>query len=112
MWTRQICSHLDPLTLLYLGRCCKSLRAFFMSKSARALWVTAFDNVAFPDLEAPDWSEPAIASLVFERLCDVCGKKNAKSASYHLRVRYCKPCQKARSVLLGARIRTKQRTYE
>ena len=45
------------------------MRAFLMSRSSASIWTAAREAVQLPDLEANDLSEPAYASLVYERNC-------------------------------------------
>lgn len=77
-----------------MSRVSKQFRNIFMTKSSRSLWISARRNIALPDLQADDLSEPAYASLVFEKSCMVCGKGKAQIVELVLRVRYCKNCQK------------------
>lgn len=43
-----------------------------MSQTSASIWTAARAAVQLPDLEANDLSEPAYASLVYERNCMVC----------------------------------------
>ncbi|KAK4700978.1 kinetochore protein Nuf2, partial [Phenoliferia sp. Uapishka_3] len=99
----EICSHLEPLALLYMSRTTRSIRQLLTSKNSRSLWIGARENVMLPDLVASDVSEPAYASLVYERNCMVCGKSRAQKVSYTLRARYCQPCQK-KTVIVENRV--------
>lgn len=64
-----IAGHLDPHTLLHMSRVSKTFRALLMSKSSRAIWINSRNSVELPDLTAEDLSEPAYASLVYDRHC-------------------------------------------
>ncbi|KAL8278608.1 hypothetical protein RQP46_008900 [Phenoliferia psychrophenolica] len=94
----EICSHLDPLSLLYMSRTTKSIHRLLTSKGSRALWISARRTVALPDLAAEDMTEMAYASLVFERNCMVCGKGRSSKHDYAIRARFCQPCHKANVV--------------
>ncbi|KAL8281256.1 hypothetical protein RQP46_006290 [Phenoliferia psychrophenolica] len=99
----EICSHLDPLSLLYMSRTTKSIHRLLTSKGSRALWISARRTVALPDLSAEDMTEMAYASLVFERNCMVCGKGRASKHDYAIRARYCSKCAK-KNVLWGTKV--------
>ncbi|KAL8281236.1 hypothetical protein RQP46_006270 [Phenoliferia psychrophenolica] len=100
----EICSHLDPLSLLNMSRTTKSIHRLLTSKGSRALWISARRTVALPDLAAEDMTEMAYASLVFERNCMVCGKGRAQKHDYAIRARYCQPCQK-KNVVYETKVR-------
>ncbi|KAL8281282.1 hypothetical protein RQP46_006316 [Phenoliferia psychrophenolica] len=99
----EICSHLDPLSLLYMSRTTKSIHRLLTSKGSRALWISARRTVALPDLSAEDMTEMAYASLVFERNCMVCGKGRASKHDYAIRARFCSKCAK-KNVLYGPKV--------
>ncbi|BGP13071.1 hypothetical protein JCM10213_000925 [Rhodosporidiobolus nylandii] len=90
----EMAGHLDPLTLLYFTRVSKSFRAIFTSRSSMSAWLSARKNVELPDLEAEDVSEMAYAALMFEKVCNVCGKARAGVVDFQLFKRFCKGCQK------------------
>ncbi|GAA5927927.1 hypothetical protein JCM10213_000928 [Rhodosporidiobolus nylandii] len=86
----EMAGHLDPLTLLYLTRVSKSFRRIFASRSATSAWRSARATMDLPDLERNDVSELAYAALLFEKVCQVCGKDRAGIVDCHLFKRLCK----------------------
>ncbi|GAA5909480.1 hypothetical protein JCM6882_002654 [Rhodosporidiobolus microsporus] len=81
----EIAGHLDPVTLLYMSRASKAFHQLFASRSSRSIWEAARTTVDLPDLEADDFSEMAYASLMFEKVCHVCGKDRAVLVNFDFR---------------------------
>jgi len=86
----EISRHLDPPSLLSMSRANKMMRGMFAHRSAAPIWAIVRANVDLPALEATDLSEMALASLVYERNCHLCGRGRATIVDYALRVRWCK----------------------
>ncbi|GAA5907307.1 hypothetical protein JCM8208_007150 [Rhodotorula glutinis] len=91
----EISRHLDPPSLLSMSRANKMMHGVFARRSAAPIWAIVRGNVDLPALKATDLSEMALASLVFERNCHLCGRGRASIVDYALRVRWCKKCQRA-----------------
>ncbi|GAA5829145.1 hypothetical protein JCM3766R1_000993 [Sporobolomyces carnicolor] len=101
-----IAEYLDPPSLLYLGRANKAMRSVFASKRSQGLWNIAKRSVHLPELESTDLNDLALASLLYDRDCHICGKKaRAVLVDYSLRKRWCKKCRSA-SLILGSRLHT------
>ncbi|GAA5898088.1 F-box protein [Sporobolomyces salmoneus] len=101
-----IAEHLDPPSLLYMGRANKMMRSLFASnENSRGLWNVVKRSIHLPDLEAPDLTDLALTSLIYERDCHVCGKARAVLVDYCLRKRWCKKCR-SNNLVLANRIRT------
>lgn len=67
------------------------MRSLFASKSSQGLWNLAKRSVHLPELEATDLNDLALASLIYDRDCHICGKKSrAVLVDYNLRKRWCK----------------------
>ncbi|GAA5872889.1 hypothetical protein JCM16303_006868 [Sporobolomyces ruberrimus] len=89
-----IAEHLDPVSLLYLGRANKYLRSLFASrKNSQAVWKIVKRSIALPDLERTDINDLALTSLIYDRDCFICGKKRAMLVDYSLAMRWCKGCR-------------------
>lgn len=80
--TSQILSYLHMVSLLQLARTTKDLRRFLFSRerSRSLIWRPAFKR-QYPDADEfdeewerywKDLSEPQLASLIFEAMCQVC----------------------------------------
>ncbi|GAA5900445.1 F-box protein [Sporobolomyces salmoneus] len=72
-----IAEHLDPGSLLFLGRTSKTMRSLFASKSSQTLWNTVKRRSHFPELERTDLNDLAVMSLIYDRDCHLCGKRRA-----------------------------------
>ncbi|KAI5475202.1 hypothetical protein MNV49_001826 [Pseudohyphozyma bogoriensis] len=97
----EILGHLDVQTLLALTRTSQVFRSILVAPSGKGLWKAARERVMLPDLTATDLTEWAYASLVYERSCHCCQKKNAPTVDYCLRGRGCKACMKKNSLRQG-----------
>ncbi|GAA5913620.1 hypothetical protein JCM8208_003993 [Rhodotorula glutinis] len=97
----EIAQHVDPPTLLAMSRTNQLMYNLFARRSAAPIWAAVRRNVDFPDLEATDLSETQLASLVYDRNCHLCGRGRASIVDYSLRIRWCKPCQRANLVREG-----------
>ncbi|ORY88582.1 hypothetical protein BCR35DRAFT_350828 [Leucosporidium creatinivorum] len=90
----EILSHLNPPMLIRLSRMAKVFRSLLMTKTSRVIWRRAFDNDGIGELEAPDWSEPKLASLIWDKECELCGRQKVHKICYALRKRVCDACFK------------------
>ncbi|KPV77105.1 uncharacterized protein RHOBADRAFT_42316 [Rhodotorula graminis WP1] len=97
----EVAQHTDPPTLLAMSRTNKLMHNLFARRSAAPIWAAVRRNVDFPELEASDLSEMQLASLVFDRNCHLCGRGRAVIVDYALRIRWCKPCERANLVRKG-----------
>ncbi|GAA5929059.1 hypothetical protein JCM3775_006722 [Rhodotorula graminis] len=97
----EVAQHTDPPTLLAMSRTNKLMHNLFARRSAAPIWPAVRRNVDFPELEASDLSEMQLASLVFDRNCHLCGRGRAVIVDYALRIRWCKPCERANLVRKG-----------
>ncbi|KAG9078662.1 hypothetical protein FS749_009282, partial [Ceratobasidium sp. UAMH 11750] len=88
----QISSSLGLGDLLALARTCKSLRAFFMSKSRIAMWQNAERNTPRLPPCPTTMSQPQYAALVFMNECSLCGACTKITLEPKLRVRLCRSC--------------------
>lgn len=67
------------------------MRSVFASKRSQGLWNIAKRSVHLPELESTDLNDLALASLLYDRDCHICGKKaRAVLVDYSLRKRWCK----------------------
>ncbi|GAA5900643.1 uncharacterized protein JCM6883_002910 [Sporobolomyces salmoneus] len=64
-----VAEHLDPASLLFMGRANKRMRTLFASKSSQTLWNTVKRRSHFPELECADLNDLAIMSLIYDRDC-------------------------------------------
>ncbi|CDR46761.1 RHTO0S13e01200g1_1 [Rhodotorula toruloides] len=91
----QICSDVDPGTLLAIGQTSKSICSTLFRKAAEPVWLAASRNVGMPDLQA-EMDEPTYAYLVQGKACQVCGTTRLKTEAEHeLRVCACSKCMTA-----------------
>ncbi|BGP07908.1 hypothetical protein JCM10049v2_003753 [Rhodotorula toruloides] len=91
----QICSDVDPGTLLAIGQMSKSICSTLFRKAAEPVWLAARRNVGMPDLQA-EMDEPTYAYLVQGKACQVCGTTRLKTEAEHeLRVCACSKCMTA-----------------
>ncbi|GAA5947670.1 hypothetical protein JCM3765_001026 [Sporobolomyces pararoseus] len=96
----QIAENLDPQSLLQMGRANKMMRSLFASKSnSQGLWNIVKRSIHLPELEATDFNDLALTSLIYDRDCHICGKGRAVLVDYALRKRWCKKCRSASLVL-------------
>ncbi|BGP24496.1 Hexaprenyldihydroxybenzoate methyltransferase, mitochondrial [Rhodotorula toruloides] len=92
----EICSDLDPSTLLDISQTSKSIRSTLFRKPAEPVWLAARRNVGMPDLQA-EMYEPMYAFLVQGKVCQVCGTTRLKTeAENEFRVRACSKCMMAK----------------
>ncbi|BGP02604.1 hypothetical protein NBRC10513v2_003706 [Rhodotorula toruloides] len=91
----QICSDVDPGTLLAISQTSKSIRSTLIRKAAEPVWLAARRNFGMPDLQA-EVDEPMYAYLVQGKACQICGTTRLKTEAEHeLRVRACSKCMTA-----------------
>lgn len=116
LYIPQILSHLPPHMLIRLARMAKVFRTLLMSKTSRVIWKKAFAHDGIGEIEAPDLSHPRLASLIWDKECEVspsslsrrdadltvrplwlqmCGRQKVHKICYALRKRVCDPCLKA-----------------
>ncbi|BGP45478.1 hypothetical protein JCM10450v2_001297 [Rhodotorula kratochvilovae] len=91
----EIANHLDPLSLLQLGRANKSFRRIFASRSAEPLWQIVLSHASFPRIRCDDLNVLQLMSLLFEKRCRFCGRGGAVLVNYELRYRWCSDCRHA-----------------
>ncbi|OJT07262.1 hypothetical protein TRAPUB_1891 [Trametes pubescens] len=91
----EIASHLHPLDVLQLSRVSNELRGMLLSRQSRHIWIAARKNIdpPFPDIELAI-SEPKLAHLLFEQVCNACGAGRAQFTNYAIVVRFCASCMK------------------
>ncbi|BGO93982.1 hypothetical protein NBRC10512v2_002747 [Rhodotorula toruloides] len=91
----QICSFLDPETVLALAQTSKTIRSTLFRKAAAPVWTAARRNVGVDDLTG-ELPEPRIAFLLQGKVCQVCGSSASYSfPRFDLQVRACYPCLEA-----------------
>jgi hypothetical protein len=71
-----ICAHVWPIDMLRLSRTCRTFRQVLMSKTCQAVWKASFENTFLADrlsiVSCPSsLSQPAWASLLYEKICQV-----------------------------------------
>ncbi|KIY63690.1 hypothetical protein CYLTODRAFT_127315 [Cylindrobasidium torrendii FP15055 ss-10] len=74
----EVLTHVEPLDLLQVARSSKRLRKNLLTRSARSIWLNSFDNVGFYRrnfVTLDHVSEPRLASVLFESICNNCGGK-------------------------------------
>ncbi|GAA6005401.1 hypothetical protein JCM11491_003630 [Sporobolomyces phaffii] len=99
-----IAEHLDPQSLLAMGRASKEMRSMFASRSSRGLWNVVKRSVHLPDLESTDLNDLQLTHLIYGRNCYICGKPRAVLVDYCLRMRWCKFCR-SKNLVLETRLR-------
>ncbi|KAM0787034.1 hypothetical protein ACM66B_006300 [Microbotryomycetes sp. NB124-2] len=92
----EILSHLTPNMLLRLARMAKVFRRLLMTRSARSIWRRSFANDGITGLTNPDMCEPKLASLIWDKECEACGRLKVHKICYGLWSRLCDPCMKLR----------------
>jgi len=86
-----VAEKLDPPTLLSLARVNKSIRFLLTSKStSKSIWKKVLKPLGLPELETDDMLGPSLVALLYERVCEVCGKHGARMMSFTLRFRWHK----------------------
>ncbi|KAI0354354.1 hypothetical protein OH77DRAFT_1425915 [Trametes cingulata] len=88
----EIFSHLHPSDLLRASRTSKDLRSVLLSRKNRFVWVASLAGVEGLPPCPEDMSEPAYASLLFDRFCALCGATRPSWVDYAIRLRLCKTC--------------------
>ncbi|KAJ6596731.1 hypothetical protein B0H10DRAFT_2088024 [Mycena sp. CBHHK59/15] len=92
---------LKPRDLLRLSRTTKAFRGFLMNRANAGVWRQASANVKEEDGDPPGcpsyMSEPAWASLLYDRLCKVClatltERPDVDSVWWEFSARYCVDC--------------------
>ncbi|KAG8787752.1 hypothetical protein FRC12_015312 [Ceratobasidium sp. 428] len=95
----EIVKHLMPADLLSLARSNKFLREIFISRTSQALWKVTIRNVPnMPDCPS-GLSEPEYISLLFTKICSMCGAKVLRRMDPYLLVRLCNACSKETRVI-------------
>ncbi|BGO93986.1 hypothetical protein NBRC10512v2_002743 [Rhodotorula toruloides] len=95
----QICSHLDPGTLLAIAQTSKSMRSTLFRRSAAIVWRAARRNIGL-DILSGKLDEPTYAYLLYGKACQVCGTTTETTASFDLQVRACAKCLETKSAPL------------
>ncbi|GAA6048992.1 F-box domain contaning protein [Rhodotorula toruloides] len=91
----QICSFLDPETVLALAQTSKTIRSTLFRKAAAPVWTAARRNAGVDDLTG-ELPEPRVAFLLQGKVCQVCGSSTSNSfPRFDLQVRACYPCLEA-----------------
>ncbi|KZW00353.1 hypothetical protein EXIGLDRAFT_721880 [Exidia glandulosa HHB12029] len=88
-----VCSYLDPLSLIALTRTCASLHATLRSPERDHVWRTVRLNASPADIGCPDdISQAAWTSLIYERHCHACGGLGLKLL-WGVHTRLCASCE-------------------
>ncbi|KAI5479857.1 MFS transporter [Pseudohyphozyma bogoriensis] len=103
----EICSHLDPPSLLSLTACNRQIRAVLISPIANPIWLQAREESCLPaPSDIPEWQhkghERFTAALFCGNTCMVCDRKKLSSYEYVVspfeRVGTCRACKSANFV--------------
>ncbi|GAA6025169.1 hypothetical protein JCM11491_000717 [Sporobolomyces phaffii] len=91
----EIFSYLSPRELLYFSNLSKSFHAILSGPSSASLWSKARKNLDIPAVEYGSITELQLATLLFDKTCELCGTGVVKTPDVTLRKRYCLPCRQA-----------------
>ncbi|QRV86995.1 hypothetical protein RhiJN_15013 [Ceratobasidium sp. AG-Ba] len=88
----EIAKHLMPVDLLSFARSNTFFRTMLISRTSQPLWKAAIRNV--PNMpECPlGFSEPEYISLLYTKICTMCGAKALRPVDPYLLARLCSGC--------------------
>ncbi|GAA5927880.1 hypothetical protein JCM10213_000916 [Rhodosporidiobolus nylandii] len=94
-----VASYLDPITLLSFSRTNKALHAALSAKSGEGVWKAVREAAAMPPCTTGRMSERELVMLFADKKCMICHSVTGALVDYSNKIRFCKPCQTAKSVV-------------